>query len=194
MVHIDDLELEQQRQAYELFQGMADHQRYKGPESAMSAFQKHYSGLWGWFLEHLGDLTHRMGDRALQFDYGYEWVKEKVDKAHNRLKPKSGWLSVAEDVMQQTDSNGKFHEERGNMTASEYEDKAYSLALDYAKEHYRVPVYNKVHELGRRAATAAGNSNWDLAYTAISDLKKITDQGRDHYVSQVGLIDPKHLN
>ena len=143
------------RQKEEAFNDLADQQRGR-PEAAMTAAQYVLGGgVMSHLLEHVGDLTHRMAE--YNGSMGLNQVAPKVSTALRSL----------------TNGYGFDREHLQNMVSNKVkpEDEKRVLAR-YVDEHSKLPVYNRMQELGRNAAINLGNKNYDAA---IANLREIND-------------------
>ena len=85
---------EERKKRYAPFMELADAQR-GAPEHAMLRIQHHPlgAGVYSFEVEHVGDLTHRMcQETSIVFgNFGYENVKDKVDKTLRNLERPYGF-------------------------------------------------------------------------------------------------------
>lgn len=161
------------RQKEEAFNDLADQQRGQ-PENAMTAAQYVLGGgVMSHLLEHVGDLTHRMAEH--NGGVGLDQVAPKVRTAIRRL----------------TNEYGFDREHLKNMVNNKVkpEDEKRVLAR-YVDEHSKLPVYNRMQELGRDAAINLGNKNYDAA---IANLREINDAIENKtYTQKANEFDPNY--
>ena len=171
------------------FNEVAQHQRGE-PEHAMLDVQMaQISQLYGYLLEHVGDLTHRMSENIHYIKGGYENVKEKVDRALKYLKQgESDFLGMSmmdfkTNVLHQIKSNVKFHKEEGEDWYSYEEalEKLHKLGQRYAQAHANIPTFNEAQEKAKNAAIALGNFRFDEAIKNLEYLKSIIDKGPEEW-------------
>jgi hypothetical protein len=158
----------------ERFHALADQQRGK-PESAMLKVQnKLGGGVLSPVVEHAGDLIHRMSQHPDFYKGGFEWVKEKVDKVHRYLHSEFGF---EKEHKQNWQNNAKYRKK--DPTAFK-KDLDAALKI-YAKEHGKLKPFNDVQKLANDLAIAIGEQRWNEARRLSSELKKITDKGRENW-------------
>ena len=128
------------------------------PEMAMGAIQKlDLAQVYGWLCEHVGDLTHRMAQKPTFFEGGYEWVSEKVRKTARSLNN----FADVRDLVGQIERNIEYRKEKrpgepGPQTFDEAVALLQPRARKYADEHRKLPTYNRVQFLAKRAAVRLG--------------------------------------
>jgi len=133
------------------------------PEMAMGAIQKlDLAQIYGWLCEHVGDLTHRMAQKPSFFEGGYEWVSEKVRKTLRSLKNQAD----VRDLTGQINSNIEYRKEKrpgepGPQTFDEAVALLMPRARKYADEHRKLPTYNRVQRLAKRAAVKLGEIDFN---------------------------------
>ena len=139
------------------------------PEAAMLKVQmSQISQLYGYILEHAGDLIHRMSEDPSFFNGGFEYVSEKVKRCLRYLKNNYGFLK---EVKEQIASNLKYEQKRGKLLDETYESqftKLIKLSRKFADEHRKLPAYNDAHRITKRINVALGN--WKFK-EAIKDLE-----------------------
>ena len=142
------------------FVKMADAQRGK-PESlgaGVSNYTQFATGGYGDLLEHVGDLTHRLGqygghDGALDvMSYGFNEVEEKIRKAHGRLDPNA--VSMWENNAKETAVEIGVDPNQAVLELREHGKK-------YADAHRQVPVFNEMQWNARQAAISLGEMDND---------------------------------
>jgi hypothetical protein len=176
--------LELPEEVSKAFDDFAHSQRGK-PETAMSAIQKHHSGLLSFLVEHVGDLTHRMAEMPTQKNAGRVNVEDKVRKTLSTLRHSYGWLKEHEEnIRAQVDY---LNEKGEKTTVEEYKKKLDSLLANYAKEHKKLTPYNRLQYLAQQAAVALGKKRWDDAEMYLSMLEKVLDNpDKFEYLRQAG--------
>ena len=181
---------------YEKFNELADEQRGV-PEDLMLKVQFHplASGLYGWALEHTGDLIHRMCERTATDSrygsptFGYEFVKEKVDKLVNTMENPYGFDREIEENRQ---GNYRYYVKQHPQDAPSFDTMVIELrrlGYKYSQAHKALPAYNAMHRLARLAAVAMGEERYGEAEKALRSLKSVLDQGRAAWVAEAGQID-----
>lgn len=135
------------------------------PENAMLKVQSTAGGgVINPLVEHVGDLTHRMNDPYTWNSAGYEFVKDKVDKALRWLNSGYGF---SKEFNENLISNAKYRKIDPEQLKSDV-----TTALDeYANAHAQLPAYNKAQELARDAAVAIGKQDFDLAKNKLEALQ-----------------------
>lgn len=180
-----------------LFDDMAGVQRGR-PEDAMLSWTAALGGgVRGVVAEHLGDLTHRMGEAVTAHNRGYDFMKDKVNKVYDLLTHEYGH---AKEAAENALSNYSFRAKRGEWKSYPLEKKPTSvreyakdiemLGNKYAAEHAQVPVYNEVQRMARDAAVAYGKGDFETATTLVEKLKVHIDQGPDHWLRVANEYDP----
>jgi hypothetical protein len=160
------------------FDSLASAQRGK-PEHAMNQLTRvMYYGTWAYLLEHVGDLTHRMAQNPTFFKGGYEWVKEKVERALLKLEPPSGWLSAKEEITSEFETIAKEYIDKGKVkSVEEFRKKILKGGENYARMHQNLTVYNEVQEDAKYAAISVGKMDLRGAKIFLRSLKRILDKG-----------------
>jgi len=152
------------------------------PEKAMLAVQRsQISQIYGYELEHVGDLTHRMAQDPGFYGGGYEDVKPKVTRALSHLKEGYGF---EREAIEQVEQNLRSEQSRGRLIGVTKEQKLEelkSLSQKYADEHKKLPVYNEAQKHARDAAVALGEWRFDDAIKSLEVLKTHLDKGPDHW-------------
>ena len=168
--------------AAKAFNDLADAQR-GAPEDAMTDIQKLHAGVLAFVVEHCGDLTHRMAERYATDSgtMGWGYVKDKVDKVLGTLEHRYGFAKENEENIQ---AGAKYK----NIPLDEYKKTLDGLLKAYATEHAKLPVYNEVQDLARRAAVYLGEQKWDRAVTVLTLLKRIVDD-KEKYLEVASHVD-----
>ena len=178
------------------FMHLGDQQR-GAPENAMLQIQYHPlgPGVLSPIVEHVGDLTHRMTDRAdIRTGFGYGNVKSKVDQTYSSLARGPGWMPFEEEVAQNQRNNYNYAVKNKGETRpfEQVQAELNALGEKYAQEHARLPVYNHVQELGRDAAVAVGRRQYDVARAKLKELKSILDKGEAAWVAEASKYDANY--
>lgn len=141
---------------------LANSQRGK-PEIAMNNFQAKHGGVMNYATEHIGDLTHRMSEKAT-FEYaGYGFVKRKVENCLDLMTQKYGFEKEFEE-------NIKNNAIRYNITEDEYREEIYFALAKYAEEHDKLTTYNKAQEAAKQAAVNLGRREYEKVIENLQEL------------------------
>lgn len=148
------------------------------PEQAMREVQRAMGGgVLSVVVEHVGDLTHRMTLKDLS--YGWEWVKEKVEKGLQYLEHKYGFEREMEENIR---SNARFKK----IPEPEFRERL-AKALDrYAAAHRALPVFNDAQVLAQRAAVSVAEGRYSDAIKALRKLKLYVDLGPEGWSTFAG--------
>lgn len=141
------------------------------PERAMNRIQHaQISQLYGYLAEHIGDLTHRMADPNTWEYGGYGFVLEKVKRALAHLRHPYGH---EREVLEQVENNRDYHLKEGRPERAEEitVEALKKLSQEYADEHRRIPVYNRVQRWARDAAVAYGEWRFKDAERDLENLE-----------------------
>lgn len=134
------------------------------PERAMLRAQHLLGGgVMNLALEHIGDLTHRMSEKVTWRNAGYEYVKEKVEKAIR-------WLSSGYGFDREFQENLKNNADFRHVPYDEFRKKVYQALDEYADAHKALPYYNRAQMCARDAAIALGERRFD---ECLSNLREI---------------------
>ena len=142
------------------FNALADAQRGK-PESAMLKAQDALAkrsdssaNAYGYAMEHVGDLTHRMSERYANpsTDWGLEYVAPKI---------RIGLRITTNPI--------------DNDNISKFAPIPESIA--YAQAHSQLPVYNDAQYHARQAAVALGKGDLSQSAQHLFKLKDLIDSG-----------------
>lgn len=135
-----------------------------GPESAMLRATRAVGGSpLSYALEHVGDLTHRIGEHGGKF--GIEFVRPKVESQMANLGSGYGW---DRDSRESIEANRRYRQERGETYPSD--DEIHGLLHNYVQQHAQVPVYNAPMLYGRNAAMSVGRMD---KFGALANLEGI---------------------
>ena len=150
------------------------------PEDAMLRVQmSQISQLYGYILEHAGDLIHRMSEDPSFFNGGYEYVSEKVKRCLRYLKNNYGFLK---EVKEQIASNLKYEQERGKYLDEDFDsyyNKLIRLSKKFADEHKKLPALNDAHKICKRINVALGNWDFKQAIYYLEMLNKHLKLGEE---------------
>lgn len=160
------------------------------PERAMlRASHSQISQLYGYILEHVGDLTHRMSAMAKYGEGGHEAVGEKVRKTLNFLRHPYGF---EREVSEQIRTNLRVNKERGRKLDRDFEDELAELkrlGQDYSDAHSELPVFNEAQIVARDAAVALGEWRFDDVVSNLEILELELANGRESW-NEYSLSDP----
>lgn len=180
-----------QQAALTLFRALANEQRGR-PEILATSIPAN-PGLWnamGAFTvlcEHVGDLTHRMGEsHAEQMGYGYEAVGEKLRRA---MRYFTNGYGLAREVDDNLRGNYRYRE-RNDWDAflAEWEHGADA----YANAHSRLTVWNEAQWHAREAAVALGRRHYATMEHHLQYLKMYHDRGREAWSDWASMITVIH--
>lgn len=143
------------------------------PEHTMLKIQKYLGGgVLSFVVEHAGDLIQRMSHMADWNNYGQEYVFDKCEKVLRTLKHRYGFEKEHEENLK---SNAKFR----NIDEDVFRKNVDLLLEEYAKEHSKLPVYNKPQWLAREACFYIGKQKWrnaivylEILYDIVKDEKR----------------------
>ena len=157
------------------YDDLAGLQRDK-PETAMrKVANSNISQIYGYAVEHGGDLMHRMNEQIGFFKGAY--AKKKVQSVLSTL---TNEYSFEREMHEQIASNLKYEQSKGKIkgeTVESYTQKLKTLSLEYAKEHQKLPTYNRGQELAKEVAVSLGEWRFDDAVKALRELKSHIDKG-----------------
>lgn len=146
----------------EAFYDIANQQR-GSPEKVMLKIQHTMGGgVLNPVVEHTGDLIHRMTKNTL--DFGYEPMKEKVDRVLKYLSSPYGFKKEMEENIR---NNARYKE----IDPEQFKDKLEELLEKYAEEHSNLPVYNEAQYLANQAAINIGKEKFNSAIKNLENLK-----------------------
>ena len=146
----------------EKFRALSQEQR-GAPENAMLALPQH-KGVVGWLAEHIGDLQHRMNEKAyldLVDGEGYQGrggIVEKVETALEKLNRSSF---------------------SADLNAVKIDAKTARALKVYADAHRNLKVYNKPQALARDAAVAVGEQKWEVVRQKLSELEALRQDPKE---------------
>lgn len=163
-----------------LFDELAQMQR-GAPENAMLRIQKSgISQIYDHIAEHVGDLIHRMSEKRTS-SAGYEFVKQKVDKALYFLTNPYGF---EKEALEQIHSNLAVWKEQGKWMDETFDSlykKIRDLSKKYAEEHRKLPTYNDAQKHAQAAAVSLGEWDFDQTTRHLKELDKHLKKGREHW-------------
>jgi hypothetical protein len=153
------------------------------PEDAMVEAQFAYGGgVLNPVIEHVGDLTHRMSERNTAESRGYDYVKNKVDKALRNLENDYGFTrEFNENIKNNAVSYG--------VPETQLRSKITTALEKYAAAHRELPVFNEVQRIARDAAVALGEQRWDTARQKLHQLQDYIDEGKESWIKRANVID-----
>ena len=193
--------LEEPNNRDKVFTEMAQYQRGI-PERVMLKVQNTMvGGVLPNAVEHIGDLTFRMGDKFKYLKGSRGAVKTKIDNVLASLKSEYGFRKEHTENLKAAyrywDTHKEEHIAKGyknplnNKRINSFDDykvNVNNILEEYAEEHKKVPVYNRPQWLGREAAVALGKQNFEKAAKYLEQLKKIVDD-EDRYRDAINTYD-----
>lgn len=169
-----------EEEAKKYFEPVAEQQRGR-PESMMMKIQRTLGGgILSPIVEHTGDLLHRMTEMGYDTDFGYEYVREKVNRIHRYLSQSYGFEREFQENLK---NNAQYFD----MEEKELKDKITKLLEMYKKEHSKLPVYNWLQRQAQLATIYIGEQDWGKAERAISNIKKFT-RNKDAYIEAASTV------
>jgi hypothetical protein len=122
----------------------------------------HGTGYFTWMCEHVGDLSHRIADNAVNSTCGFETMNEKVGKALDKLRSGSFGRTFARTVVENVRNNYHYGVEVGRTTGSfeEFETEWRDASKLYGAAHAALQPFNDAQMHCRDAAVALGNHDW----------------------------------
>lgn len=152
----------------EAFRALGDAQRGE-PEAAVLKCQFAIGGgVLGVLLEHVGDLTHRMTFSYPQSMAGYEYVKEKVNRALRYLRNQYPFRLEHQQNMK---SNAEYWLQEKGIPVADYKAKVERSLARYVAAHQALPVYNETQWAAREAAICLGKELFGGAERALEKLE-----------------------
>jgi len=160
---------------------MSNAQRYGGAEHEMKRLVKELTDGYGsgidspslsikYYLEHIGDLTHRLGEFMKYFK------DDLTDEAKVELV--FSGISFSSSKIEHAVRSTFFRDwPRQEKKLFEEIPHAYSLFLPYMKAHRKVPVFNKVQFHAREAAVALGKVDLGECHHHINTLNTMIKNG-----------------
>jgi hypothetical protein len=164
---------------------IAQVQRGKAEEAMKRAQIAIGGGVYGFAIEHTGDLEQRMTKELEQQwgDNGYGMVADKVDKVLSTLEHRYGFMKEHQENLE---GNAKYNE----IPLEQYKAKVDSTLKRYAEEHRKLPAYNQVQQLARASAIALGEQRVSDAIGYLHQLKEIVDKGPDNWRIESSKYEP----
>lgn len=154
------------------FNALANTQRVV-PEKKMVKIQHTIGGgVYSFVIEHIGDLIHRMSEKADFMQGGFGDISSKVDRALNHLTRNYGFEKEHKENMAGNSKSRK-------LTPDKLLSIAKRMGVEYAAEHSKLPVYNYVQWVARESAIMVGKQNFKATIQHLTTLKKILDKGYD---------------
>lgn len=161
------------------FQKLANAQRGE-PEIKMVTAQRNLmdvaSGIYPFYLEHVGDLTNRLSDmyKGMSTDMPFHDVIPKIKKTsfHN-----SG-DELYKEIIDNVQNNLKYAKENNKLPQDFSVEDALKLikkeGQEYADKHKALEVFNEPQYLAREAAVALGEFRLNDYDALIKSLKKMS--------------------
>jgi hypothetical protein len=141
---------------------LANDQRGK-PEFAMMDAQKVMGGgVLDPAIEHIGDLTNRMGPKHSP-GFSYEETKGKAEKYLRSLRSGYGFRREFEENLV---SNAKFF----NKPLEQHKADVDAALKAYANAHAELQTYNPIQTAARDAAVALGNKEFENAADLLENM------------------------
>lgn len=154
------------------FHSVGDTQRGEPERAMIDAQMLMGGGVMNVAVEHIGDLTHRMTESPTFETAGYEFVKEKVDKATRWLNNPYGFEREFEDNIR---NNAAYHK----VDEAQFRQQVYAALNRYADAHEKVPVFNEAQRVARDAAIALGRRRFADVSDALATLKSHLETRED---------------
>lgn len=166
------------------FTKMAQTQRYGGAEAEMMRLVKHLntittSGMDSpinsvkYYLEHIGDLTHRLGESMKDYDFN------KSDE-HNVGLAMSGVEFAIEKIKRAANYPFLRNWRTEQMKLLEELPNAKQLFRAYHDAHKKVPVFNRLQYHGREAAVSLGRADLAECHHHINIMHDMIRSGTIH--------------
>lgn len=166
------------------FQLMADTQRNGKPESlGANNPNKYFKETLGDIAEHIGDLTHRLGNDFENFSFiGYKSAKEKIDNKYNQLVRIAKPYSLSSiDKSTLNDKILNYYILSNSTITKDILKSIKDNGKDYANAHQTIPVYNKIQWLARQCAIDIGNFNFTDYAKHLTELHELS---KDEFIKQ----------
>jgi GNAT superfamily N-acetyltransferase len=176
-----------------------------GPESQMVevGYRDGIQGPITALVEHVGDLTHRMGDLAIgsvrgkvRKTYDYIYVFDETGDTVRGLKTVTNDADFHEVLIDEgyrrhvMNSEAPYNPIPLKTREKFVRDLEEQMGL-YAQEHRTVPVYNEVQRLANDAAIAIGERRYIDAKDALGKLQRYLDEGDDAFRARMERIEPE---
>ncbi len=156
------------------FHALGDAQR-GAAETAMTRAQMAMGGgVLNPVIEHVGDLIHRMSERATFETAGFEFVRDKVKKVLGWLKNEYGFRNEYEDNIRNNARNY-------GVTPDALRTRVEDALGRYTYEHQQLPAFNEAQRLAQDAAVAIGERRFEDAIAPLEELAKHLDN-REEWV------------
>lgn len=162
------------------------------PERTMVKIQMLIGGgVYPYLLEHVGDLTHRMATMPeVNYDRGYEFVKDKVEKTLRTLNSEYGF---EREMHENFKNNFEYFKQNDKdfpyLTLNDFVDAIKNASKAYAEAHKKVPVFNFPQWLARQAAVSLGEMKFDVTRRILQQLKDLLDN-KEEYIKQASEVIP----
>lgn len=161
------------------FEKMAQAQRSEPERLSTKTFPSAASGYYQNALEHIGDLTHRLGEHFSNY-HGLE----AIPKIKSQLRVQNN--DFRNIVYEQIESNNKYYKEKGltNITDEEAIEKIKEHGQKYSEAHSKIPIYNELQYHARQAAIELGLWHFSEVRKHLQWLKDVIDSG--NFVEKAG--------
>ena len=145
------------------FNNLADLQRAQ-PESAMLKLTNFHQGVLSLVAEHAGDIIHRMNEKPIFHNAGYEYVKEKVAKVLRQLQDPYGFYK---EHLENMEDNANY----SKINPNTYKNKVKELLLNYANTHKQLPTFNDAQKTAQNICVAIGEERFNDAINGLIKLQ-----------------------
>tara|TARA_B110000196_G_C21123670_1_gene654612 strand:+ start:256 stop:1992 length:1737 start_codon:yes stop_codon:yes gene_type:complete len=161
------------------------------PEGRMHGVQNVHSGLYGFLAEHIGDISHRMGQSYATEDtrdYDLHYPTEKVRKTTNTINHPYGFerehaeqITENVDYYQNLEPDSKYPPKHPTtITTEEYTQQLDAAGESYSQAHEALPVYNAPMSKAREAAVHLGRQQFDEVRSDLKMLEYMTANQSRH--------------
>jgi hypothetical protein len=154
-------------------------------------------GMYRNLAENVGDLTHRLTERAISGDFGYISAGEKIRRvlgyfsSDSRPNPED---EIENDLRNNYEGQVLAYTEGKRDKPKEFDEwlsDVRGYGRSYASAHSKVPVYNAAQYHAREAAVSLGNFDLSSMRNHLEELNRHLDDSLawDQYAGQVKLVD-----
>jgi len=161
------------------------------PEGRMQGVQDVHSGLYGFLAEHIGDISHRMGQSFATEDtksFDLHYPHEKLRKTTNTINHPYGFeREHAEQITENVDFYQNLEPDRKyppkhptTITTEEYTQQLDAAGEAYSQAHEALPVYNAPMSKARDAAVHLGRQQFDNVRADLSKMEYMTANQSRH--------------
>lgn len=162
------------------------------PEHRMNQIQATHSGLYGFAAEHIGDISHRMGQSFAtedQKDYDLHYPHEKLRKTTSTLNHPYGF---EREHAEQITENVNYYQNLGDpdrkyppkhpttVTTEEYTQKLDAAGEAYSQAHEALPAYNAPMAKARDTAVSLGRQQFDEVREGLAKMNYMTASQSRH--------------